>query len=77
MGLLVVGIVFLGWGIVLILLRRQVAALVANGHRDYLGAAGRRMASSSTPRLSARVGAGFIAMGVLAVFCALFLRVLS
>ena len=76
-GLLAVGIVFVGVGVVFIRFRRQIAVLMANGQRDFFGEVGRRVAPSSTPALSAWVGAGFIALGVISVFCALFLKVSS
>lgn len=64
-------------GIGFTLLRRQIAALIANRQRDYFGAVGRRVALSSTPRLSAQVGAGFTTVGVFSVLRALFLKVSS
>ena len=64
-------------GVVFIRFRRQIAVLMANGQRDFFGEVGRRVAPSSTPALSAWVGAGFIALGVISVFCALFLKVSS
>lgn len=76
-GLLACGIVFAAAGVVFIRLRRRIADLIGGGQRTFFGAAGRKVAPHSTPALAARVGVGFIALGLLSVFCALFLKVSS